>query len=139
MGTRIITPTGEVIHSLNPSATIAKLMEAASTPAVFDFDTGQETSAKSYPAADTVYEEVDIDEVDLRTHKWLAARYDSEEWAALRAERDRLLAETDWVVVKSQEAGEAVPAAWQAYRTALRDLPANTSDPASPVWPTKPA
>ena len=139
MNSRIVTADGAVIHSLNPSATIAKLMEAASTPAVFDFDTGQETSAKSYPAADTVYEEVDIDEVDLRTHKWLAARYDSEEWAALRAERDRLLAETDWVVVKSQEAGEAVPAAWQAYRTALRDLPANTSDPASPVWPTKPA
>ena len=139
MNSRIVTAEGAVIHSLNPSATIAKLMEAAATPAEYDADTGQETQAKSYPAADTVYEEVDIDEVDLRTHKWLTSRYDTEEWAALRAERDRLLAETDWVVVKSQEAGEAVPAAWQAYRTALRDLPANTTDPASPVWPTKPA
>jgi hypothetical protein len=73
MNSRIVTADGAVIHSLNPSATIAKLMEAASTPAVFDFDTGQETSAKSYPAADTVYEVVDIDEVDLRTHKWLSS------------------------------------------------------------------
>jgi len=25
-----------------------------------------------------------------------------------------------------------------AYRQALRDLPANTTDPANPVWPVKP-
>jgi hypothetical protein len=60
-------------------------------------------------------------------------------WADIRSKRDGLLAETDWVVVKAQEVGEAVPAAWVTYRQSLRDLPANTTDPASPVWPTKPA
>ena len=59
-------------------------------------------------------------------------------WADIRSKRDGLLAETDWVVVKAQEVGEAVPAAWATYRQALRDLPANTADPANPVWPTKP-
>jgi hypothetical protein len=59
-------------------------------------------------------------------------------WADIRSKRDGLLAETDWVVVKAQETGEAVPAAWATYRQALRDLPANTADPANPVWPTKP-
>ncbi len=138
MNNCIVTAEGAVIHSLAPSATIAKLMEAASTPAVFDFDTGQETSAKSYPAADTVYEEIDTDEVVLRNHKWLTSDYDAAEWVALRAKRDELLAASDWVVVKAQEAGEDVPAAWVTYRTALRNLPAATSDPANPTWPDAP-
>jgi len=138
MNSRIVTAEGAVIHSLAPSATIAKLMEAVATPAEYDKDTGQETKAKSYPAAATVYEEVDIDEVDLRTHKWLKSRYDAEEWTALREKRDALLAGCDWVVVKAQEAGEDVPAAWVTYRTALRNLPAATSDPANPTWPTAP-
>ena len=138
MNSRIVTAEGAVIHSLAPSATIAKLMEAASTPAVFDFDTGQETSAKSYPAADTVYEEIDTDEVVLRDHKWLTTDYDAAEWVELRGKRDELLAASDWVVVKAQEAGEDVPAAWVTYRTALRNLPAATSDPANPTWPTAP-
>ena len=138
MNNRIVTAEGAVIQSLSPSGTIADLMEAAATPAEYDKDTGQETKAKSYPAASTVYEEVDIDSVSLRAHKWLKSRYDSDEWVALRAKRDRLLAACDWVVVKAQEAGEDVPAAWANYRTLLRDLPKATSDPASPTWPTAP-
>ena len=138
MNNRIVTVDGAVITSLNPSATIAKLMEAAATPAEYDADTGQETSAKSYPAADTVYEEIDTDEVVLRDHKWLTTDYDAAEWVELRGKRDELLAASDWVVVKAQEAGEDVPAAWVTYRTALRNLPAATSDPANPTWPTAP-
>ncbi len=137
MNNRIVTANGEVITSLAPSGTIAKLMEAVATPAEYSAD-GIEISAKSYPDAATIYEEVDIDEVDLRAHKWLTSRYDTEEWATLRAERDRLLANSDWVVVKAQEAGEDVPAAWVNYRSLLRGLPAATSDPANPTWPTAP-
>lgn len=61
----------------------------------------------------------------------------------LRAERDRKLAETDWVVAKAVDAsndglGIQLPQVWVQYRQALRDLPANTVDPANPVWPEKP-
>jgi hypothetical protein len=52
----------------------------------------------------------------------------------LRAKRNQLLAETDYLalsdVTLSTEMAE--------YRQALRDLPANTTDPANPVFPTKP-
>jgi len=52
----------------------------------------------------------------------------------LRIERDRLIAETDWWVLPDR-----TPTDEQlAYRQALRDLPANTTDPTNPVWPTKP-
>lgn len=52
----------------------------------------------------------------------------------LREKRNQLLAETDYLalsdVTLSPEMAE--------YRQALRDLPANTTDPANPVFPTKP-
>ena len=64
-------------------------------------------------------------------------------WVELRARRDQLLAETDWVTLKAIDAsvdgfGLQLPMDWMNYRQALRDLPANTVDPANPVWPTKP-
>jgi hypothetical protein len=59
-------------------------------------------------------------------------------WAKLRAERDAKLAATDWIVVKSYEAGEPVPQPWINYRQALRDLPQITTDPFNPVWPVEP-
>ena len=61
-----------------------------------------------------------------------------EQMAALRRQRDRLLSDCDWVITMHKELGTNIPAAWKNYRQALRDLPANTEDPANPVWPTKP-
>ena len=66
-----------------------------------------------------------------------------EQMAALRRQRDQLLAKTDWVTLKAIDdsndgLGIQLPQVWIDYRQALRDLPANTVDPANPVWPTKP-
>ena len=55
-------------------------------------------------------------------------------WNELRARRNQLLAETDYLAL----ADHTLSADMTAYRQALRDLPSNTTDPANPVWPTKP-
>ena len=72
------------------------------------------------------------------TEAELQAAYDAaiteESWNDLRTKRNQLLAETDYLalsdVTLSTEMAE--------YRQALRDLPANTTDPANPSWPVKP-
>ena len=57
-------------------------------------------------------------------------------WALLRAERSAKLSATDWTVLGDSPTPTA---AWKTYRQALRDLPANTTDPFNPVWPTPPS
>ena len=66
----------------------------------------------------------------------------ADEWKKIRRERTRLLAETDWVVIKARENGGTVPAKWKTYRVALRDLPAEQSDKtkySEITWPTQPS
>lgn len=55
-------------------------------------------------------------------------------WVDLRAERNRLLAETDYLALADVTLTDEM----RTYRQALRDLPANTVDPTNPAWPTKP-
>jgi len=63
---------------------------------------------------------------------------DAEPWIILRKERNKRLAESDWVVIKALTTDTQVSDEWKAYMSSLRDLPANTTDPANPVWPTPP-
>ena len=53
----------------------------------------------------------------------------------IREDRTKLLEETDWMANSDVTMSDE----WKTYRQALRDLPANTSDPANPTWPTKPS
>ena len=54
---------------------------------------------------------------------------------SLRARRNMLLAATDYLALSDVTLSEEM----RTYRQALRDLPANTSDPANPTWPVKPS
>ena len=54
----------------------------------------------------------------------------------LRQKRNRLLSETDYLTLSDTT---EMSDDWKTYRQALRDLPANTSDPENPSWPTKPS
>lgn len=77
-------------------------------------------------------------EIDLTADEIAALQADQIDgaWHRLRTERDSRLAACDWTVLSDTPTSTA---AWKVYRQALRDLPANTTDPFNPVWPTPPA
>jgi hypothetical protein len=60
----------------------------------------------------------------------------AEKEASVRAERDKKLAETDWMVIKAAETGVALATDWATYRQALRDITAQEGFPDNVTWPT---
>ena len=63
----------------------------------------------------------------------------SGQWKRIRAERDRLIAETDWMMLSDTG---TVSAAWKNYRKALREIPQSQDSAktfADITWPTKPS
>ena len=76
---------------------------------------------------------------NMETLAWeMEAPSEEQLWARVRYARDSLLADTDWMTVRAQETGEAMPQAWLDYRQALRDITLQ-EDPANIVWPEAPA
>ena len=55
--------------------------------------------------------------------------------ARVREERDRLLAETDYLALSDVTMSDA----WKTYRQNLRDIPAQSGFPNSVTYPTKPS
>ena len=60
-------------------------------------------------------------------------------WKNLRQERNRRLADVDWVFSEDYLIDDDSYQQWLTYRKALRDLPSLTEDPENPVWPEQPA
>lgn len=54
-----------------------------------------------------------------------------------RKQRDKLLSDSDWVVIKAKETGTNIPSGWKTYRQALRDLPQQEGFP-NVEFPEKP-
>ena len=69
-------------------------------------------------------------EIDAENQPFVLSRF--------KEERDGLLAASDWTQSPDSPLTDAKKTAWATYRQVLRDLPANTTDPANPVWPTRP-
>ena len=87
---------------------------------------------------------VTVDEVEIETHftgddSAKDARILAEEWVNIRAERDRLLAETDWMMLSDTG---TVSTAWKNYRKALREIPSSQDSVkvfSDIDWPDKPS
>lgn len=75
--------------------------------------------------------ELDVEAIETET----AVVETENDWLFLRQDRNRLLAQTDWAALSDVSMTDDM----RTYRQALRDLPANTTDPTNPVWPEKPA
>lgn len=56
----------------------------------------------------------------------------------VKADRDKMLGSTDWIVTKNIEAGTSVPEVWKIYRQSLRDIPSQEGYPWTIIWPTRP-
>ena len=63
------------------------------------------------------------------------ASKDAEQAKSVRQSRDTKLAETDWIVIKNLELNANIPGAWEVYRQALRDIPAQAGFPWTITWP----
>jgi len=85
--------------------------------------------------------------VDMTDEEIAARQAEEKEWAdgaaarnlsSLREERNRKLAECDWLIVMHKEKGTNIPTAWKTYRQALRDITDDYTSLDDVVWPEKP-
>ena len=89
--------------------------------------------ATPYVEGDTVYtvdvEPLTQEEIDAAT---------ASQAAQVRAARDRILAQSDWRVIKALESNIPQDFEWAAYRQALRDISKQAGFPWDVQWPTDP-
>ena len=59
-------------------------------------------------------------------------------WKIIRAERGKLLRESDYLILADAPVDETQKQEWTTYRQSLRDIPQTFSNPDEVVYPTKP-
>ena len=107
----------------------------AKNPVTGELETRDSDSWKTEMKDDGLYFLADHDMADLIARADEEAAHDLvNQWEALRGTRNTRLSETDWWASSDLTMTDDQ----KAYRQALRDLPANTSDPFNVTWPEKP-
>lgn len=108
---------------------------------VCDEDYAAQNNLLRYPVV-TQYGLADIDWTYIDNTFLPPPRDILNEWAAVRARRNTLLGESDFIVMLPDR-WAALPReeqqAWIDYRQDLRDIPAKFIDPRDVVFPTSPA
>ena len=101
-------------------------------------------SVASHPEGTVAVAQRPSEDYDYTSGSWVknSSREQARLFSELRSNRDSLLTDSDWTQVGDLVSSGAMTAdklaEWKTYRQSLRDLPANTSDPSSITWPTKP-
>lgn len=73
------------------------------------------------------------------TDEIILPAYNSQRWVEIRAQRSKLLTDSDWTQGADSPLSTSKKTEWQTYRQALRDLPTTGSDPDNITWPTPPS
>ena len=109
------------------------------SPALMDLYPNADWYLKGYTYEGLVWNDKSIEKP---SEEELIAKYEeivaAQPMKNLRKERDRRLAEVDWIFSGDYQLSEEEWGAWTTYRQALRDLPSTTENPANPMWPEKP-
>jgi len=142
-----VRSTGEVksqgeVRSLYPNTSFpsqwsVELVEELGLDPVF------ETPAPTVTRYQTAYKDGVEQVAGKWVWKWSISEMDDEAKAAkdaaqataVRADRDRRLADSDWTQVADAPVNQA---AWATYRQGLRDVPAQAGFPWDITWPVKP-
>ena len=85
-----------------------------------------------------IYTAITLTEDEITAKSKEAAYLDGIAGSRVRATRDKLLLDTDWIVTKSIETGIAIPEEWKAYRESLRDITDQPGVPQDVNFPPKP-
>jgi hypothetical protein len=56
----------------------------------------------------------------------------------VKANRNKMLVDCDWIVTKSAETGQPISEGWKTYRQALRDVTSQPGFPWTVTWPALP-
>ena len=132
-------PINELFSSVSfpPSGPEQEWMEANNVRPVtywkvYDQATEKLVPTDPYLEGDQVFavvvEELSAEEIEARL---------GSQWSKVRAMRNTKLQQSDWIVTKSLETGEAIPPEWIGYRQALRDI-TTQEDPFNVTWPDVP-
>ena len=115
------------------------------TPTILQAVSAIDTHRTSWIVRGNTYEDIEWGDDDTiprpskeQVETKLKELIDAQPLKELREERNRRLAEVDWVFSTDYQMEDGERSVWVAYRQALRDLPPTTEDPTKPMWPTKP-
>jgi len=135
--TEVLTALGADVVFEGPQATGGTVYQYSQASGVEQIDGKWYTKYVLGPVfTDTTVEGVTTTAAEHETA--YKATKDTEQAKSVRQTRDDKLKECDWIVIKNLELNANIPGAWEVYRQALRDIPAQSGFPWTITWPTQP-